>query len=138
MQVDIVKVPRRPDWPGWAVAIVAIWLGLVGLSHIVSQHMDVHGTACMFRRITGYPCPTCGATRGVVALLQGDLIHCWLYNPFLFSIGFLWLLHLSARLFTARAVRIMMCRRERAIVWFLATVLLMGNWAYLIYYHLAG
>jgi len=28
---------------------------------------------CLFRRLTGHPCPACGMTRASVALLQGDV-----------------------------------------------------------------
>jgi len=35
---------------------------------------------CLFRRVTGRPCPACGATRATVALLQGDVVEAWRYN----------------------------------------------------------
>jgi len=37
--------------------------------------------ACPFRMTTGIPCPTCGVTRGVFALLHGDFLHAVQMNP---------------------------------------------------------
>ncbi len=36
---------------------------------------------CVFRAVTGVPCPTCGATRGTLALLHGDLRQALMLNP---------------------------------------------------------
>lgn len=36
---------------------------------------------CPLRTITGIPCPLCGMTRGVTALVHGDLAHALLLNP---------------------------------------------------------
>lgn len=54
---------------------------------------------CLFKQLTTVPCPSCGSTRSVVALLNGNLIDSVLYNPFgLLIFLFLlitpfWLLH---------------------------------------------
>jgi hypothetical protein len=39
---------------------------------------------CWFRRLTGLPCPTCGATRCAMSLEHGDLIGAWRHNPLIF------------------------------------------------------
>ena len=39
---------------------------------------------CWFRRLTGLPCPTCGATRTALSLVHGDLTAAWRHNPFIF------------------------------------------------------
>lgn len=41
---------------------------------------------CVFRLVTGYPCPTCGLTRSVVAIMHLDLIKAVHMNPFGFLI----------------------------------------------------
>ncbi|RME95162.1 MAG: DUF2752 domain-containing protein [Verrucomicrobia bacterium] len=37
--------------------------------------------ACPFRRITGHPCPTCGATSALAALGEGRLADAWRSQP---------------------------------------------------------
>ncbi len=36
---------------------------------------------CLFRKMTGFPCPTCGATRSVVHLANGDIAAAFVMNP---------------------------------------------------------
>ena len=36
---------------------------------------------CLFRSVTGIPCPSCGATRGVLALLDGRPMDALSFNP---------------------------------------------------------
>ena len=37
---------------------------------------------CLFKRITGIPCPSCGSTRSVLSILNGDLDAALFWNPF--------------------------------------------------------
>lgn len=39
---------------------------------------------CTFHQLSGLYCPGCGGTRAVRALLEGDLISCLIYHPFVF------------------------------------------------------
>jgi hypothetical protein len=39
---------------------------------------------CWVRRLTGLPCPACGATRCALSLVHGDLIRAWRDNPLVF------------------------------------------------------
>ena len=39
------------------------------------------GGLCIFSRITGYPCPGCGMTRAVLAVLRGDLRAAFSFHP---------------------------------------------------------
>ena len=38
---------------------------------------------CPFLMLTGYECPGCGSQRAIHALLHGDIIKAWDYNPLL-------------------------------------------------------
>jgi hypothetical protein len=54
-----------------------IWLisrVLYGASHSV--------VGCLFHKVTGVPCPSCGSTRSVLFLLKGDFIQALHANPF--------------------------------------------------------
>lgn len=46
-------------------------------------------TLCMVKRITGYPCPSCGTTRSVMNILQGNLADGVLLNPLGLVVTFL-------------------------------------------------
>jgi len=64
----------------WILTLLSLagytWLGY----HIV-WHNHTAVTVCMFKNITGLPCPSCGITRSVLSLMQGDLYHAWMINP---------------------------------------------------------
>ncbi len=53
-----------------AVALKPLWLAVVPLLR-----------PCMFRSLTGIPCPTCGTTRAATAFLDGNLIAAFTANP---------------------------------------------------------
>jgi hypothetical protein len=42
---------------------------------------------CVFRGVTGIPCPTCGTTRTVLALLDGDVLSALAANPLATAAG---------------------------------------------------
>jgi hypothetical protein len=46
-------------------------------SQIINNH-----TFCIFKNITGVPCPSCGSTRATVLLLHGEFQKSVLINPF--------------------------------------------------------
>ena len=46
---------------------------------------------CIFKHVTGIPCPSCGSTRSILSIINGDLYDGLLWNP----IGFLLLLILT-------------------------------------------
>lgn len=39
---------------------------------------------CIFKGVTGIPCPGCGMTRACLAILQGEFSTAWRYHPFSF------------------------------------------------------
>lgn len=44
-------------------------------------------TTCIFKHATGIACPSCGSTRSVLAISQGNLTEALLTNPFGFIIA---------------------------------------------------
>ena len=44
---------------------------------------NINGTeVCIFKHFTHLPCPSCGSTRAVLLLIQGDFLGAFLLNPF--------------------------------------------------------
>ena len=73
MKIEMVHVARRPSWPLWAVLLAVVWAGL-GVSAIwLSDYLNRPVQLCLVKRLTGYPCPTCGSARGVLSLLHGHI-----------------------------------------------------------------
>ena len=44
----------------------------------------VYFLPCVFKGVTGMPCPGCGMTRACLAILQGEFTTAWRYHPFSF------------------------------------------------------
>jgi|JI7StandDraft_1071085.scaffolds.fasta_scaffold11309_6 hypothetical protein len=55
-----------------------IWIFLHASGIIGSND---HVTGCIIKSISGVPCPSCGSTRSVISILNGDLIGGLFYNP---------------------------------------------------------
>lgn len=120
----LVRVPRVPRWPSWAIAVTGAWLGLVALARVAAPD----AVLCTFRRITGVPCPGCGATRAVAALAQGEIAHAFALNPLFLAALLLLASLLALRLLAGVAPRL---RPSRAAL-LIAAALVVVNWAYVI------
>ncbi|MHC4333556.1 MAG: DUF2752 domain-containing protein [Planctomycetota bacterium] len=116
MKLEVVKVPRRLGWP------------LFHLGSRLEQPLQL----CLFKRISGLPCPTCGFTRGALCVLHGHLGQAWLYNPLLFSALALLFAACLGRVLFARSVKTTLTRTERHAAWILCIALFLCNWAYII------
>ena len=118
--------------PRWAIAVVLGWLGLVGLGEALKASSGVDMPSCPFRLLTGVPCPTCGATRAVLAAGQTRFLDALLYNPLLTVAAVAGLAWLVLRLGFGRTIQLDLAPRGRAIVWIAAGGLVALNWAYVI------
>ncbi len=56
-----------------------LWLGTVFLTNY-SHSGDISGF-CIIKYLTGIPCPACGSTRSVMALIGGDFSEAFFLNP---------------------------------------------------------
>lgn len=51
------------------------------LSYGENQTSYTNVEVCLFRALTGAPCPACGSSRAIVTLLNGSLVGALWYNP---------------------------------------------------------
>ncbi len=55
---------------------------IVGYVWIYLNMADPHfGITCIFKYVTGIPCPSCGTTRAVMSFLEGDFLGPIQFNP---------------------------------------------------------
>jgi hypothetical protein len=107
-------------------ALTAVWLRL-GLPRPV----------CLLQEWTGVPCPTCGTTRLLEALLAGDMLGALAWNPLVF-LGLTavagWAV-LSAVRFTfgLPTWRLALSPRERIAAGVLTVAALIGGWAWVLW-----
>ena len=104
---------------------------VVGLIGIVAHHQGM--LFCLFRRLTGIPCPCCGTTRACLAILRGDFAAAVGFNPLAVAVVFmgpfvLWLMTLRK---TWPRYSVVLAT---ILVW-LAVFL---NWAYLLFHDLSS
>ena len=121
--------------PGWAVAIVAVWLTVVVTYALIEKPPALDGWSCLFRKATGVPCAACGSTRAVFAAWRGDVAGAVAHNPMM-SLGMVMLLTwLMIRVGFGRAVRLDLTSGQRAVAWVVVVGLAAVNWAYVIWRH---
>lgn len=93
---------------------------------------------CAFHALTGYPCPTCGATRCVLALLHGHVGEALGWNPLVFTaLAGLAVLNLYAAgvlLGRLPRVRLSFSGMEGRLLRVAFVILLAVNWAYEIHH----
>ncbi|WP_083273905.1 DUF2752 domain-containing protein [Flavobacterium gilvum] len=56
------------------------WLLFLKLTPVKNSGLDL--TVCIFKRVTGLPCPSCGTTRAVSYLFTGEIVKSVFLNPF--------------------------------------------------------
>lgn len=69
----------------YTLAGIACLMGYGWLFYNITQATRGGFSPCLFRAITGFPCPACGSTRSIVAVLRGEMQEALLLNP----LGFL-------------------------------------------------
>lgn len=92
--------------------------------------------SCVFKTLTGLPCPSCGSTRSVAYLAHGHFLSAFSMNP-LVTAGFvaavLALVYCAATLvFDLRRIRVFFSEREKAVFRIVAVVIVLLNWFYLV------
>jgi hypothetical protein len=91
---------------------------------------------CVFKGLTGIPCPTCGSTRSVVYLAHGDVLSALAMNPLttvflLASIGYFFASLVSVALDLPR-INFILADNEKNVLRAGVVILLLAHWAYLV------
>ena len=116
-----------------------IYGGIAVLALIALRIMPIakYMPACVFKGVTGIPCPTCGATRSALFLSHGDLPASLGMNP-LFSIvllgaGFYFLYSTVAYLMNLPRIIVTLSAYEQRVARIGIIVIVMANWTYLLF-----
>lgn len=125
-----------PGWragvtPGVVVAFVA-WAGLVVLAYEVGRRSGHPVNLCMFRKVTGVPCATCGATRAMAHLLALDVGGALALNPLMTVLVLVVPGWVVWRVTVGRGRR-MTAGARRRVVWVVLGALLV-NWGYVLWH----
>ena len=124
---------RQPDdfrrWLACMGALLLIGCGLVCLHRCGVS-------VCLFHRLTGLPCLTCGAMRAVSAVLAGDLAGALKLQPLAVVGGALAAaacgVYSAALLLRHRILSIRLEALESRVAWAAVIVLAALNWLYLV------
>ena len=111
-----------------AAAISAIVLRPLWLAAAPHLH------ACVFRSLTGIPCPSCGTTRAATAFLEGDLMTAFINNPLAALAGLLFVVGAPIAVIWTTANMSVPSLPNPLPAWvrISAVFLIAANWLYLI------
>lgn len=99
-------------------------LGSASFLLVLAAVIFVIGWACPIYYTFGIPCPGCGMTRALVALLQGNISLSWQYAPMLI-LSLLWLL--TWPLFKDKQKWIIIWAAMTGVCWMIRMVLFFPN-----------
>ena len=129
MRVALVHSPNRRRLLEWMLVL----LGLGGLAlggHVAGIRV------CPLRSLTGLPCPTCGATRAVLALACGDWQTAWFHHPLLTGLAIASAFYVCVAAATLLSIRRLPVLRASRATWMVLAiglaVLVVVNWLYLL------
>lgn len=90
---------------------------------------------CMFKRLTGIPCPTCGSTRAVLYLSHGDIATAFFMNPItallVITAVVYFFYSLVTLVFGLPRIILTLSDKEKNIVRIGVVLLLLVQWSYL-------
>jgi hypothetical protein len=93
--------------------------------------------SCVFQGLFGMPCPTCGATRSIMHLAHGGVAAALAMNPLVALSVIAAILYLLYSIVTmaahARRIQVALTVTEKDVVRVGAVLILLINWAYLIF-----
>ena len=125
---------RKRGWIPYGIIYGTI--ALCALAAVRFLPLSLVLPSCPFLRITGFSCPTCGATRALQHLAHGKLTDAAVMNPLiivLILISFCWFITDAAVFLTrGRTPVLETTGAERDAGRIVAAVLFIANWAFLL------
>ena len=128
---------RVPTQKNTALKILLLLSPIAALQLFAPDKWALH---CRLAQWTGLPCPSCGTTRCLQLLLEGQLSAAWQMQPLMFCAatlaGTLLLYSILGSFFYWPSLRVVLNRkRERLAALLLTLTAILGNWIYLIFVH---
>jgi hypothetical protein len=66
----------------WILGLLTLGsYGWIGYNLLHTENQEASSTICLIKNVTGMPCPSCGITRSVLAILDGNFMQAILINP---------------------------------------------------------
>jgi len=111
-----------------------VLLFLFGLLLLYFLHAfsSLHLELCLFRRVFGFNCPSCGVTRAFFAASRGEILTAIAYNPLMFVLTLIFFLYIFFQLVLRRTVALICTKKEQNILFISFLLLLLSNWIYVI------
>jgi hypothetical protein len=131
----LVKAGRSVKLLNAPVVALLIWAALLIVIVLISKLTGTQPMLCWFRRISTIPCPSCGSTRGVLSLLEGDVLGAFLKNPLVMTTLTILAVGFGLRFFCGLKLEWNLTSKERWAAWALAGAALLANWAWVISWH---
>lgn len=118
-----------------------LWLAVAGaglfcLTLTTVGVVDIQLPRCLFKLMTGLPCPTCGLTRAVMAMARFDVGAAFVLNPLAVAataVGVMYLIY-AAVVLAGRLPRLRprLAPRDLRTARILVLTALSANWLYLV------
>ena len=125
-------------WPRISLGVagfLALWALVVILARLYANYTGSDLDTCLFHRLTGYSCPTCGTTRGLLAVAHGAWKEALAWNPLTMVGAMIAIMAIAGRVITAKTLEFQFTPLEKRILVALGLVILGLNWAWLIHSH---
>ena len=71
----------RLTFSGYLINALILATCLGTLVYPLLSHQGTIHFACIFKEVTGLPCPSCGYSTAIISVFQKDLQHAFLHNP---------------------------------------------------------
>lgn len=133
-----MRIQRNTREPG-QIEFGIIYGSIALLCVLAVKYLPIAHLApsCVFRGMSGFPCPTCGTTRALLSLAEGNFIDALTMNPLsvvVVSAAIASSLYgIVSLLFGIRRMTFSFSERESNGMRITAVMIMLLNWGYLLY-----